>query len=959
MISASIDVSRTTVTVTMNRDVHGSSLGATDFSVGGVSPTGHTEKNGIITLSFAEPFPLGDLPVRVFGDGTSNGSPNGVRDLSDPAVWTIEHVLPIPAGALHDVALSYSYVDSEPHFTVSGTLEEGVSITHALLIQRTNFGEVGSPFTVSTSFSEIGAGDFSVTLPYPTIENLNQTSTTNVRIRLLVTNTEGGSAFFQSASLSVLDIPPPTVVPEEVVDPCVEETCVSNILFLPGVKGSRLYMANEGCGEVVCEDRLWEPGEGSILKVFPKNSFTKDIQELYLNSDGTSVRSDIYVKKDDIITEAYGKKYYLSFVNEFNFLRSNGIINDWEAVPYDWRLSLFDIVTKGFEVEEGVISYSTATNTPYIAQTLRRLAETSQTGKVTIVAHSNGGLVTKALLSHLGEEETKALVDAIVFVGVPQDGAPRAIGTLLYGYEEGISKWGKDIISAGVARTLAENSPAAYHLLPSQKYFDVVRDAYHPLGSFVEGGQAYVKEREAYGFAITNWNELSDFLLAREGGRVKPGTSDAHLANILNETLVSYGKTVHDTLGAWLPSEGVTLYQIAGWGVDTLAGIEFFEIPKAPLSLIKNTRGYRPVFTEDGDEVVPVPSALSISVSTPHVYRHFVNLPRLSELEDFTVTHENLFEAQNIIALIKGVMFGEGVSTSDVVTSEQVVSHDTKKKLRFFLHSPLTLGIYDSAGNYTGALEDGDISEGIPGVTYGRFGEVQYLIAPSGENYQLSLQGLADGEFTLQIEEVSGEGSVLSTIANVPSTASTLATLMIGVEGNLLSSLQLDYEGDGVVDEHLNIPFGDTLVYEETLEEESAVEVEVEVENLSISGGGGSGSRVHTSVESETLVPIILAEAESNILPEEIFVETLSAPTENPVISETVTSTKRADDVEIEAVTPPSLDELEKENVPQTASVYDAFSQHGIVEKFLSGLYNIFIHVWSFLKTNTSKLFFW
>ena len=253
MVSARLDASRQTVTVTMNRDVHGSSLGTTDFSVSGILSNGQTEKNGVITLSFASPLPEGDLEVRVFGDGTSGGSPNGVRDLSDPAVWTVEHALPIPSGALHDIQLSYSYVDGEPRFTVSGIIEEGVSITEALVIQRSNFGEVWPPFTVSDAFSEVAPGTFSVTLPYPTIQNLNQTSTTNIRTRLGVANNEGGSALFQSVSLSVLDIPPPPV--EEEYDPCEETLCVSNVLFLPGIKGSRLYMANEGCGEMICEDR--------------------------------------------------------------------------------------------------------------------------------------------------------------------------------------------------------------------------------------------------------------------------------------------------------------------------------------------------------------------------------------------------------------------------------------------------------------------------------------------------------------------------------------------------------------------------------------------------------------------------------------------------------------------------------------------------------------------------------
>ena len=89
------------------------------------------------------------------------------------------------------------------------------------------------------------------------------------------------------------------------------------------------------------------------------------------------------------------------------------------TIPYDWRLTPDQILDKGAEVAPGKISYLVATSSPYIIQELKRLAATSKTKKVTIIAHSNGGLVTKRLIEKLGVDAA-TLVDKVIFVAVPQ-----------------------------------------------------------------------------------------------------------------------------------------------------------------------------------------------------------------------------------------------------------------------------------------------------------------------------------------------------------------------------------------------------------------------------------------------------------------------------------------------------------------------------------------------------------
>lgn len=304
------------------------------------------------------------------------------------------------------------------------------------------------------------------------------------RIRIGVYDEAGNTA---STSLIVpIQKPPP---PDSCATP---GACSSNVLFLPGIEGSRLYEGT-GCGKTA-EEKLWDPVADSNLKII-RGAGDDKVKRLFLDSTGESVCSDIYTKTDGVIDSVRGNNIYKSFIDGMNELETNGTINDWKPVAYDWRLSLDDILNSGNQLPDGRIYYSgdlAATSSPYLIQELRRLAKDSKTGKVTIVAHSNGGLVIKALLNQLGGETATTLVEKVIMVGAPQSGAPVAVGALLYGLDQGISSWGISVLHADVARELAQNSPMAYHLLPSEDYLEsVTPDLKHPVASF-EIGRAHV-----------------------------------------------------------------------------------------------------------------------------------------------------------------------------------------------------------------------------------------------------------------------------------------------------------------------------------------------------------------------------------------------------------------------------------------------------------------------------------
>lgn len=584
------------------------------------------------------------------------------------------------------------------------------------------------------------------------------------------------------------------------------ENCYSNILFLPGIMGSRLHEGSE---------QLWEAND-------------EEAARLYLDEEGDSINSDIYARGivDDFTSTPIDVAIYGSFLEDLAQMKTSSKIEDYAAVPYDWRLSIGDIIESGKEEIDGAIFYNRATSTPYIEQTLRRLAHNSRTGKVTIVAHSNGGLVAKALINELGPEAAD-LVDQVVLIGVPQLGTPQAIGSLLHGYDSGIPF----ALSAERARDLAINAPMTYQLLPEAQYYQSAGASIGtPVVTFEAGSatQAYI---DRYGLLIGNAQELSDFLNAAEG-RTAPEYVDLKNPAVANATLLAAAETLKSSIGAsWQPPAGITVHQIAGVGEDTLAGItykssrvcvEHYAI-KPFCKAYADQIIYTPETVVDGDGTVVAPSALAMSDSAPNVKRWWIDLDLNNDNYNrrwiFRLDHKNMLEVQELRTFIlEKILTNSLDETSIYISSEQpIFTHGDR--MRFILHSPLALSVVDSNGNVTNA-SSGD----IPGATYAQYGEVQIVTVPTGSTVTAQLSGQSQGTFTLEIEEyVGGSLAQAVVLAGVPSGENTAASLAI--PGGSLSNaenLTIDYDGDGTVD--VDISAAESALYEDLPSEEAASE---------------------------------------------------------------------------------------------------------------------------------------
>ncbi len=545
--------------------------------------------------------------------------------------------------------------------------------------------------------------------------------------------------------------------------------CCSNVAFIPGFQASRLYVKENGV-----ERKLWEPNENA------------DAEDLFLDRSGASLNPSVYTK--DVIDEAYGFNIYKKFIEFMDSLVSDEVIADWKKMPYDWRKSIPHVVSEPVELSNG--------QTYKIVDEVVALAENSDTGKVTLVAHSNGGLVAKEIVRELERRGKANLIDKLILVAVPQIGTPKAIAGLLHGDKQDVS-FGL-LLNKPTARQLGENMPGAYSLLPSEKYFEEVTD---PVIVFDESIQN-VPGFNTYGAAISNFDSLINFLTV---GRIKPTLANIKDPNVLNSSLLAGAGVVHDDLDNWTAPENIEVIQIAGWGLDTIKGVEYSAEfvcanPNDPFCLVKKpVVDRKPLFTRDGDETVVVPSA----ILSDHEKKFYLNIKDHNR-ESFFLRrnrkHSDILEVQTLQNFIKNIMTENRALTLHV-TDTKPVPEIEDQKLRVSVHSPVSLDVYDSFGNHTGIVPDTTtdlirIEEEIPNSYYLEFGEGKYVGFDADEVHTVKLQGTGFGTFTLNTEFVQGD-----TVVGIQSFKDILVTPTLSGELVLSSTtpdviLKIDVDGD-------------------------------------------------------------------------------------------------------------------------------------------------------------------
>lgn len=553
-------------------------------------------------------------------------------------------------------------------------------------------------------------------------------------------------------------------------DPNQKSLCCSSVLFIPGLEASQLFRNELSNAFGTTTNTLWEPNSNN------------DVYKLYMDEDGSSTDKTIY--SGEPISKAYGYfSVYNKFMNYLDSLVVDKTIHEWKAFGYDWRKSISDLVS-GIEYK--------ATTTDSLIQSVQSLANQSNTKKVTIIAHSNGGLITKLLLSKLDQMGKANLIDKVISVAVPYLGTPQAIAGLLYGDKQSIA-YGL-ILSKSVARGLGLNMPSAYSLLPSGKYFErVLTPTVVFASSTIDGlnSGSYPKQ-------INNSQSQNEFIVDKYGDRKDAKFGDVQNPIKGNKVLVGIADSLHQFIDYLNWPENVYRLAIVGYNKLTTSGLKYDDNGKMTIQK-----------TAKGDGTVVYPSA---SYDDGEVVN--LDLQTISRTNNKNINHANILESAESLKVIDKVIKSKapkednydlslGVSTA----SPNLISEPVN--LVISTHSPVDLHVYDEAGNHTGLIPipagvniDSDAASmfetNILNSEYfgGDEDDDKYVYIPEviGKKYKVEVLGRGFGEFSLNIDRVSGD-KVLNSVYfdNVPVTPLTSAsTSVVTIGGGQDQSINRD-----------------------------------------------------------------------------------------------------------------------------------------------------------------------
>jgi len=487
-----------------------------------------------------------------------------------------------------------------------------------------------------------------------------------------------------------------------------------------------------------------------------------------MDQNGVSLKSGIYTR--DVIDESIIFNIYKNLIKTLDQLvatTSPNKIKEWKAYAYDWRKGVDDIAQNGTEYENRQIVS--------LVETLQNLVNSSNTGEVTIIAHSNGGLLAKILIKKLedmkstGQNNLIDKIDNLILIASPQIGTPEGLFAILHGYDQKLP--GK-LMSETQARQLAQNMPSAYGLLPSKKYFEQTGIIY-PATFTTTANQQYIN---TYGVDINTNDEQKDFILGKEG-RPVPLVDDLISPVIGNSLLLEQSESLHDTIDNMIIPSSIKVIEIAGWGKATIAGMKY------------TGNDLEPLYTYNGDKTVVSQSALYGQGD-----KYWLDLSR-SKLE-----HKDITEDPDLLAFIQNII--ENSTTTTKIQTTQPIQ--TTNRLHLSVHSPITIGVTDTSGNFTGKICDVSdgcyIQEDILGSTYNEFGEGKYVTLAEGDFQKVNMQGTGIGTFTFNFEKVMLDGTIqIQTFKDIPVTTETKAEMIIN-QSTQTPQVTLDVTGDGTTD---------------------------------------------------------------------------------------------------------------------------------------------------------------
>ncbi len=506
-------------------------------------------------------------------------------------------------------------------------------------------------------------------------------------------------------------------------EPATHEKLKHNpVIIIPGILGS--YLDKEDGTEV------WPNVLGALASI--NDNYLDD---LILNSDGKN--SSVDINPPDIFREikfegagitTFDVNYFQGLISKLGENYTEG--NDMFVFPYDWR---FDINSIAVNKLDG-----------FIDNVL------NQTGadKVDIIAHSMGGLVTKAYIADFGGSKIGKFID----IATPQLGSPDSLKIISYGDNLGISWLGFLGLNPDEVKKISQNFPSVYELLPSEEYFDLKDPDYKyyfdDLGDADGDG---VKGK-------LNFSQTMQFL--KNSGR--------------NSALVDEAQSFQEKIADVDPEkEGVQTFNIVGCGSPTIGKI--FTLPK---DAGKNEYALSYI---TGDDTVPLKSAEALDAEKTYYVSGGID-------------HGTLPSNTNVKNIVFALLNNDDPKFSKNVSSTTANCALPKGKYLSF-HSPVQVDVYDDAGNHSGPNANGDIEDNIPGVVYDTIEDNKFIFVPDGTNYQINFKATDTGSFSVDVQDDEDAGENYFYFKDIP-----IDNINLTGSVDLSSStpaLDVDENGDG------------------------------------------------------------------------------------------------------------------------------------------------------------------
>ena len=509
---------------------------------------------------------------------------------------------------------------------------------------------------------------------------------------------------------------------------------ITPVLIVPGLMGTNM---NKG------SDKLWLDLAHNFTDIGDQFMDPLQFNQNLTPSDTNLVVGGIIGK--ETVNVGVGNltvfDYTDGLINEF---KKQGYVEGETlfAFPYDWRYGVSGKFADG------------TTNADLLAAKIQSILQQTGSSKVDVVAHSLGGLIVKEyVVSH----PTDNHLGKVVFVGVPNTGAPKAVKALLQGDNFGIP-W----LADSEMKKIAANMPSAYDLLPSQQY-------YIAKGSFVKIVNTDSSTSEIiHTEKDLNYNESQSFLTGHNlNGQAITSAANLHTQNFDNFDL---------------RTAGINLYAIDGCKAGTLGKV--IEVNKKNI-FGYSTQDYQNPEITPGDGTVPLESSTNLPIDQQNKYYALVadhgKMPSQDGIR------------QQIVNLISG---GNLNVAGNLITQDISKCHLNGKAISVF--SPVNIFVTDQNGNRLGLASDGSVINEIPNADFEIMGQHKFIYLPydNGQTYTINMQGTDTGTYTIKSQSVASSQVVGTEVfSNLPVTSELTGQINVGSGGATTLSVQQTSSG--------------------------------------------------------------------------------------------------------------------------------------------------------------------